>query len=597
LAVLLVVAGSAGAAPRTIGLDEIRPGMTGYGLTVFAGSTVDTFAVKVIGVQPNVRVQGSLILIEVAGHGLELSSIAQGMSGSPIFLDDRLAGALAFGWGGSLKPIAGVTPIGEMLAVPAGVAAAGEGVAGRGGLDGLVPPADPQLAEALGLPAAPVGAAAQAALPGGWPDAAAMAAALLPGAVGEAGPASWICRPAAAGAPSGAVAAPQALVPGGACAVPLVLGDALLGAVGTVTWVEDGDVWIFGHPFMQRGPVDLPLAAAEVLTVLPSRDMSFKMGAIGPVVGAVHRDQRAGLRGRLGATAPLVPVDVTVDAGAGTKGYAFQVADDPQLLPALVFWSVYNALLAGGDDASLQTVRLQADTRWDAPGALGRDGLMITAAGAGPGAAAGLGAQLMAPLRILMNNPYQAARLKGVTVSVTTAPRLSDARITGITGPARLPAAGGPVTWDVEIEPRRGVRERVPVTLDVPAGLEDQPYRVVAASASELFALEGQRAAGLFDPDGLEQTLRLLDSPRDPGTLTVMVFAPGRGVVVGGQELASLPGSIARTVRRGVDADNRTLADAVARKDTATGWLLEGHALQDLRAGRELTPQTVEKRP
>src|SRR3989339_799811 len=100
----------AGSAADPIALQDITPGMTGYGLTVFAGAGIDTFGVTVIGVQHNVRPQGSLILVEVAGHGLELSSIAQGMSGSPIFLQGRLAGALAFGWAGALRPIAGVTP-------------------------------------------------------------------------------------------------------------------------------------------------------------------------------------------------------------------------------------------------------------------------------------------------------------------------------------------------------------------------------------------------------------------------------------------------------------------------------------------------------
>ena len=121
----VLTAGGASALPeRTsvpgggfIPLDEITPGMTGYGLTVFAGSKIDTFGVTVVGVQPNVRADGSLLVIEVSGHGLEVSSIAQGMSGSPVYLDGRFAGALAFGWGGALKPFAGVTPAAEILAL------------------------------------------------------------------------------------------------------------------------------------------------------------------------------------------------------------------------------------------------------------------------------------------------------------------------------------------------------------------------------------------------------------------------------------------------------------------------------------------------
>lgn len=599
-----LVAGFAAAGPPTIAPGEIAPGMTGYGLTVFAGTTVDTFGVTVIGVQPNVRAQGSLILIEVSGHGLETSAIAQGMSGSPVFIEGKLAGALAFGWGGALRPIAGVTPIAEMFAVPA--AAGPEAVDLDAGSTSLAPwplagPASVELAAAL----FPGGRAADPVVPGpllprGWPDPVELAAALLPGGGGGDGSGSWICRPAGAAVPatgSGNLTAAPALGPGAACAVPLVLGDALLGAVGTVTWVEDGRIWMFGHPFMQRGPVALPLATAEILTMFPSRQMSFKMGSIGEVVGTVHRDQRAGLLGILGQEPPLVPVAVRTGGPDGARDFDFLVAEDPQLLPALVFWSAYNALLAAGDDASLQTVRLRAETAWDAPGTLGRDGLVITGTAVGPGGAAILGPQLMAPLQILLTNPHERVRLRRVTVTLETAPVLATARIAGMTGPSDLPSTGGPLTVDVELEPRRGERRRVPVTLMVPAGLPAGPYRLVAASAAELFALEAQRASGLFEPASLDATVRLLRSGRSPSTLAVALIAPGRGVVVAGQELDALPGSVARTIRRGTAADQRTLADTIVRLDTDTAWLLDGHALLDLSAGRGDKPLTVEKRP
>jgi len=601
--VAVSLTGAALAGPPTIAPGDIRPGMTGYGLSVFRGATVDTFGVKVIGVQPNVRVGGSMILVEVSGHGLELSSIAQGMSGSPVFIEGRLAGALAFGWGGALKPIAGVTPIEEMFAVPAGPAPRAEDLGTMPPWSQLVPGDDGAagLAAALFPDALPTPAPAPApALPAGWPGPAAMAEALFaPPAEAGTLPAAWICRPAGATAAAGEAGdgAAPALVPGGACAVPLVLGDALLGAVGTVTWVQDGRVWLFGHPFMQRGPVDLPLAGAEILTTFPSRDMSFKMGTIGQVVGTVHRDQRAGLLGVLGEEPPLVPVAVRVTGPEGERPYAFRVADDPLLLPALVFWSSYNSLLAEGNDASLQTVRVHVQTRWDAPGALGHDGLAIDAVVDGPGGAAQLAPQLMAPLQILLNNPYHHVALRGVDVTVETAPGLATAGIVGLSGPEELPATGGPVTYTVELEPRRGARDRRQVTLDVPAGLGDGPYRVVAASAAELFALEAQRAAGLFAPASLDGIVRLLRSERSPGTLTVALFAPGHGVVVAGQELAALPGSVARTMLRAAAPDQRTLADTVARRDAPTPWILDGHALQDVRVGREPQPLTVEKRP
>jgi len=137
----------------------------------------------------------------------------------------------------------------------------------------------------------------------------------------------------------------------------------------------------------------------------------------------------------------------------------------------------------------------------------------------------------------------------------------------------------------------------VPVTLDVPPGLEGTRYRVAAASATEVFALETQRASGLFEPASLEATVRLLAAERSSQTLTVAMFAPGTGVVIDGQELDALPSSVARTVRRGVEASQRTLADTIVRIDIPMDYVLDGHALHDLQLARPAPPLTVERRP
>ena len=198
---------AADAMPLPIPASEITAGMTGYGLTVFAGSRIDTFSVRVLGVQPNARAQGALVLVEVGGHGLELSSIAQGMSGSPVFLDGRFAGALAFGWEGALAPIGGVTPADEMLAMPSEPSTAppprhgsvwepGTLIGERAGTlaAALLAEAPPRVAHAT-APAwrAPTAVAALT----GWPDPLDLADLLLEPmtARGDGGAPSWVCRP------------------------------------------------------------------------------------------------------------------------------------------------------------------------------------------------------------------------------------------------------------------------------------------------------------------------------------------------------------------------------------------------------------------
>ncbi len=594
------------AVPDIIPVDEIKPGMQGYGLTVFAGSRVDTFSVRVLGVQQNARVQGSLVLVEVAGHGLELSSIAQGMSGSPVYLDGRFAGALAFGWEGALAPIGGVTPAGEMLALPqapvtaqprhAGGWDAGRLLsdAGREGARGLAAVFDGEGTTV----AAPVVAGAA----GAWPDVLDLGAELLAplAAGGDVAAPSWLCRPASAAALAQGCSAPApavapTLVPGAACAVSLVSGDADLGAIGTVSWVDGDRVLIFGHPLMQRGPVDLPLAAADIVTILPSRRISFKIGSPGPVVGAVHHDLRAGVAGRLGAHAPVVPVDVRL-TGASPRSFHFDVADDAQLTPMLVFWSFYNALLAGSDDASRQSVTWRMETTWRLGGAAPRQ-LVQQGVVSGPGGAAALGADLMTPLALLMDNPFGPAHLDKVAISATIVPGRGEAAITALGASRRVEAGATRLPVTIELRDGEGRAHTLPVDVPLPSALPAGAYRVVAASAAEFFAFEAQRAPDRLQPERLADLWELLESERSPSTLVLTVFAADRPVMVGGRELAAAPGSVSRVVATGRQPADQALARPVARIAVPTGWALGGHAVRTLEVAPAVPAAGAGRRP
>ncbi len=597
--------------------------MTGYGLTVFEGARIDTFGVRVVGVQENVRANGSLLMVEVSGHGLELSNIAQGMSGSPVFLDGRFAGALAFGWGGALRPIAGVTPAEEILALPTHPAA----VPGAGprslppDLHSLLAPGsfDGQLARDL-FPEALSDVNRSGSEPGGlsfpiqageWPTPRNMIMTLLgnlaPGGPGELpGPESWIVQPVGHGGRSagGGVDVPEpgpVFLPGSACAVPLITGDAKLGIIGTVTWVDGDQVFMMGHPFLQRGPVAWPLATAEILTVFPSRQMSFKIGTIGRIVGSVHHDQRAGLSGRTGPAPAMVPVSVELElptaAGAVRRSYKFTVVDDTRLTPTLVFWSLYNSLLVEADDASLQNLSYRIETVWEGPAALASEPLVLSGVTAGPGGAQGLAAEWMAPLSILLNNPYEDVRLKEVRARLVLTRPMATATIVGLTGPRALPEPGSEVVFRVELQPRLGGREIIEMPVVLPAHLEPGPFRVLAASAAELFAFEAQRASGRFQVTSLGGILDILRTGRSGNTLVLALLAPGRNMVLQGQEMHSLPGSVSHLIGTGNMQAPKTLADYVLRSDRQTPWVLGGHAVRALRLKSATEPIKEERRP
>jgi hypothetical protein len=530
------------------------------------------------------------------------------MSGSPVFLDGRFAGALAFGWEGALAPIGGVTPAEEMLALPGESATApsprqggawdprsllGErvGTLASDLLGGATSGPATFSAPAARLPAAVSDAAGLT----GWPDALEVAATLLEPltARGGGGTPAWLCRPAGVAALAGSTASVDRgdgalradelarLQPGSACAVLLVSGDADLGAIGTVTWVEGDRVLMMGHPLLQRGAVNLPLATADIVTILPSRRISFKMGSPGPVVGAVHHDLRAGLAGRLGAVAPVVPVTVRVE-GPSPGTFHFAVADDAQLTPLLVFWSFYNALLAKGDDASRQTINWRLETIWRQVGHADARSLELSGVAAGPGGAGALAGEIMAPLTLMLENPYGEVRLQSAAFTAEVRPGRGEAAIMALGGPRRIAAGTQALALTVELRDAEGRRELLPIEVMLPASLAPGAYRLVAASAAELFAFEAQRAPERLQPERLADLWELLETERSPATLVVALFASDRPSLIGGRELAAAPGSVSRLVAAGRQPAEQAMAQFAARQALSTKWTLGGHAVRTL---------------
>jgi len=251
----------AAAAPPVMSFDEVQPGMIGTGHTVFVGTRIDTFDVEILGKLPNIGPDQNLILARLSGGPLAETRVMSGMSGSPVFIDGRLIGAVAYSWGFATIPIAGISPIEEMLAV----AALGGAGARRVGATG---PALDALTHREALATA-IDAMEEAL---SWPVAAPVSTPLSVSGIGPLGLAR-IGRglerlgfaPVQAGtAGADASATPPRLEPGSAVGVKLVRGDVEMAATGTVTWVEGDSVLAFGHPLFGLGSVDLPLTGARV---------------------------------------------------------------------------------------------------------------------------------------------------------------------------------------------------------------------------------------------------------------------------------------------------------------------------------------------
>jgi hypothetical protein len=344
-------------------LAAVKAGMKGYGLTVLHGSAVERFDVEVLGIVPN-SLGRSQILVRVSGLGLEKTGILAGMSGSPVYFEGRLAGAVAATWGFSKEPIGAVTPIESMLAIDTGDTVPGRegrarptsGGAGFSAFDATLALPEEERVAALqrivnarpSVPAraqasllAPVAAGFPADTLGRWGrDLARLGIPVsrvsgeLPALPGTALQAAERARPAAP------------IAPGSAVTALLIDGDLQLGATGTVTRVDGkGRFLAFGHPFLGAGTLELPVAPAEVVAVFPSAMLSFKMAyALAPAYRLTH-DRDSGVAGRTDRAADLLPVHFRLEwEGGPVRTLSWGVAKEAALLPILVAVSMDAAL-------------------------------------------------------------------------------------------------------------------------------------------------------------------------------------------------------------------------------------------------------------
>ena len=263
---LMVVLGLGGvvlAAVPTMPFDEVQPGMTGTGRTVFAGTEISTFQVEILGKLPNIGPDQNLILARCSGGPLAETGVLSGMSGSPVFIDGRLIGAVAYSWGFSKEAIAGITPIEEMLAISELSAPAPS--ARNGGL---------QVDRALLAPMTNADSLRTFFEKDLWPvlgrgpGTLALSVPLSIAGIGAAGLARVApgleragFTPVQSGSYGRSAAQPPPLEPGSPIGVQLVRGDLEMTATGTVTWVDGDRVLAFGHPLFGLGPIDLPLTA------------------------------------------------------------------------------------------------------------------------------------------------------------------------------------------------------------------------------------------------------------------------------------------------------------------------------------------------
>jgi hypothetical protein len=534
LAAVLVALGprSAGALefdPRTmIGVDDIRAGMRGTARTVFYGDSIEEFPVQVLSVVRHVSSDADLILVQLLGERLEHTGVAAGMSGSPVYLDGKLAGAIALGWSFSKDAVAGVTPIAQMIRSTELPDSARRReldrqpqVGGRrltplpllislhGMAAGTVPLADSLLGE-LGL--GPVEA----------------------GAVGTAP------RPAPG----------TRLEPGAAVGIGLVTGDLEISAVGTVTCRVGDELLAFGHPLFSVGSVSLPLTTAYIHTILSSQLSSTKVASPGPVVGALIEDRPYAVRGALGAQAAQIPVSLDLTGEDGRlRHFRYAVMRHHGFTPTFAAIAVADGI--GGQAAGLPRLALpyRATVFLGGGRTLSWEDQPVSLGGGQP--ALDPARELASRLNLLLNNSWREARVDSIRVEARIRPGSYGAALETAWLLQGAAHPGEPVRVAVRIRPELGGPSVESLELRLPGFLPAGRYRLVVGDADSRVQVERDRAPGVFRPASLDQALELLEARGTRAALYAALYSEDVGASTRGQELPALPGSALAALQDG----------------------------------------------
>jgi hypothetical protein len=564
-------------------VSEIRVGMKGTGRTVMVGTQLEDFEAEVLGVMRDVSPGRDMILCRLKGCNLEHAGIIQGMSGSPIHVDGKLLGAVAFAWEFAKDPIAGVTPFEQMVqyvrSTEKRVAAeAGTARSGVRSSVSLIAPADP--AEPLDPPrpmAASLGGMRPIATPLAASGFSPRALAFLSDQLTPMG-----LAPVASGlAPDEIVQreGDKPLVPGSPLSVAFVLGDFDLSGIGTVTHVEGNRVYGFGHPMFGLGACQFPMMSGYIHTVYPRASVSMKMGSPLKVVGVLDADVSTGIAGRLGAQPDLIPMEVRVQVGGFSEPntYKVQIVREPNLLPSLVMSVLTNSIDTEGNLPEELTARIQATIRCQGHEPIVVEDAYSGARYTGPSGPSALFSEIGKLVNILARNPLAPVRIESIDARV----EIQAGRITADVESIRLASdrvePGQTLQAFVTLKPFQGERRTLSLALPLPDDLPEGAYEASVCDQGNSLRRRLRNNPELLEPKDLKDLIGFLRYQFQPRRthLYLHVPLPDKGLAVQGQALPNLPGSV-----RAVLSSTRQTPQPALRADLieplATPYVVEG---------------------
>jgi hypothetical protein len=549
-------------------LEEVRTGQKGVARTVFAGSEPEEFGLEVLGVLAGFPApRKSVIIAKLTGAQVERTSVFAGMSGSPVYIDGKLVGAIAYAFPFEKEPIAGITPIKQMVEMFEQGRQSSEGRDQMGflrepravsysqlsGVDWKSP-----LQQQQGQPAAGVNFVAPVA--SGSPLAALLGQqfapiatplvfnGFTPQAVAQFAPQlqSQGLLPvagiggAAAITPLGRVTE-QTLAPGTSISVELVRGDYSVAASGTVTHRDGDRIYAFGHPFLSLGSSDMPMSESAVVTVVPNTLNSFKLASAGQMVGSISQDRSTGIYGQLGHAPKMVPVTINLHTSRDhVETFRYEVASDEFLTPLLLNMTIYSTLTSSERSLGDSTVSIRGKIE-----VKGQEPILLERRFSMQGAGVSAAGSVAAPVQALMSSGFEGVELGPITLDIAATDVRKVATLDRIALDRSEVRSGETVEVQAYVRTESGKQfvQRIPV--QIPA---DVPPGQLVLFVGDGGTLQQASASQSFVPQDLGQLVGAINKMKKNDRLYVKLFRITTGAVIGTDEMPNLPPSFVATL-------------------------------------------------
>ncbi len=567
------------AAEQYIPLADIKPGAVGYGLTVFHGTTVERFNVRVIGIIKKVLNGRDAILVKMSGGALANNNVIRGMSGSPVYIDGKLAGAVSFGFDFSKEPLAGVTPIADMLDALVTEQSNVNRIAQRESQPWFVSGISKENVASSTPHLVPL--VSPLALTGFSPGAETfLQDRLKPFGINVAS--------GAAGAqdPSLKQGHQPEIRPGGAISVMLATGDFNVVATGTATARFGQKVLALGHPFLQAGAIDFPMATAYIHEVLPSLCVSFKLASPVQIVGAFTSDRPWSLGGQLGRTAHMIPATYTVTDRTRKlkRTYNCQVVDHSELTPDLLAGTAMSAIDSTHQSDGPYVATVESVIEADGIEPIKRTDMFSSNFSAHSASDSGrfhyladpVGSFVLRTVSELVNNDFVKTSIKRITLNITLDDGHKTARLDKVFLDKQFVAPGESLQVHLLIKPYNGNPRLETMTLMVPLDMPDGQMIIGCASGDDIASV--RKRLGIVDPtlDTLKQIRqRILDRGRGD-TIELVASLPKQSFIINGTKLSDPPAHWAHLFTSNRSTKGPAVVKSSIRLFQTTDWLIDG---------------------